>query len=87
MPSIGVLRQIVEMGGLMSLGSDPRELISVVARLVGRILKGASPATQPIEQPIGYELIVNRRTADAIGCACRANCCFGQRGHRTVGAA
>ena len=67
LPSIGVLRQFVEMGGLMSLGPDPKELTSVVARLVGRILNGASPATLPIEQPTRYELIVNRRTADAIG--------------------
>jgi putative ABC transport system substrate-binding protein len=67
LPSIGVLRQFVEMGGLMSLGPDPKEPTAVVARLAGRILKGASPATLPIEQPVGYELIVNRRTADAIG--------------------
>jgi len=67
LPSIGVLRQFVEMGGLMSLGPDPKELSAVVARLAGRILKGASPATLPIEQPTGYELIINRKTADAIG--------------------
>jgi ABC-type uncharacterized transport system substrate-binding protein len=67
LPSIGVLRQFVEMGGLMSLGPDPKEIVSVVASLVARILKGASPATLPIEQPRAYELIVNRKAAGAIG--------------------
>lgn len=69
LPTIGVLRQFVEMGGLMSLGPDPQELVDAVTRHVDRILKGASPATLPVEQPSRYQLVVSRKAAKAIGLA------------------
>jgi putative ABC transport system substrate-binding protein len=67
LPTISAIRAFVEMGGLMSLSPDPAELVAAVARYVDRILRGASPATLPVEQPTRYHLIVNRKAADAIG--------------------
>jgi putative ABC transport system substrate-binding protein len=62
-----ILRTYVDAGGLMSYGVDIEASFRRVAHLVARILNGAKPADLPIEQPVKYELVVNLKTARAIG--------------------
>jgi putative ABC transport system substrate-binding protein len=54
-------------GGLLSFSNDPREMYREAAVFVAKILKGTSPADLPVEQPSKFELIVNLKTAKAIG--------------------
>jgi putative tryptophan/tyrosine transport system substrate-binding protein len=69
LPTMFETRGPVDAGGLMSYGASPRALRRRVARYVDRILKGARPADLPIEQPNVYELVVNLKTANALGLA------------------
>ena len=62
-------RAYVEAGGLVSYGLDVSELFRHSASYVGRILRGAKPADLPIERPTKFELVVNLRTAKAMGLA------------------
>jgi len=67
LPAIYQWRDPVDEGGLMSYGSNRVDVTRRVATYVDRIFKGAQPATLPIEQPTAYELIINLKTAKALG--------------------
>jgi putative ABC transport system substrate-binding protein len=67
LPSMFVGKEWVEEGGLMSYGDRLPERYRRAADLVDRILKGAKPADLPVEQPTTFELVVNLKTAKAIG--------------------
>ena len=63
------LREYAEAGGLMSFGPDWSTLLRQLAQQTDRILRGASPAELPMEQPSKFELVVNLATAKSIGLA------------------
>lgn len=68
-PAIYEVSYIVREGGLMSYGAERSETSDRVAELVARILKGAKPADLPFEQPTHFHLVINRKTAEALGLA------------------
>jgi putative ABC transport system substrate-binding protein len=69
LPTIFAQREFVEAGGLMSYGESAREFNRRAAFYVDRIMKGAKPADLPMQQPTRFFLVINRKTADAIGLA------------------
>jgi len=69
LPAVYGIREFADAGGLLSYGVSLADLFRRAATYVDRILKGASPAVLPVEQPTKFELIVNLRTAKALGLA------------------
>jgi len=66
LPASYEFREQAEDGGLMSYGADTADLGRRAAAFVDRILKGAAPATLPVEQPTKFELVINVKTANAL---------------------
>ena len=67
LPSCVWVREVLEAGALVSYGADQRAIARRVAVYVDRVLKGEKPAEMPVEQPTRFELIVNMKTARALG--------------------
>ena len=67
LPAVYGIREFVDAGGLMSYGTDQRDLFRRCAAYVHRILNGARPGDLPVERPIKFELVANLQTAGALG--------------------
>jgi len=67
LPAVSWTREFVAFGGLMSYGVNQVGQYRRAAYFVDKILKGAAPATLPVEQPTSFELVINAKTATALG--------------------
>jgi putative tryptophan/tyrosine transport system substrate-binding protein len=67
LPAVYYSRQFAAEGGLMSYGPDIAHIFRRSAWYVDRILKGANPADLPVQQPTKFELVINLKTAHALG--------------------
>ena len=67
LPTIYGSREYAEAGGLMSYGPNFHDLFRRAAEYVDKILRGTKPADIPVEQPTKFELVINLKTAKAIG--------------------
>jgi ABC-type uncharacterized transport system substrate-binding protein len=67
LPAVHLFRQFAAAGGLISYGSDETEYYRLVGTYIGRILKGEKPSDLPVQQATKVELIINLKTARALG--------------------
>jgi putative tryptophan/tyrosine transport system substrate-binding protein len=69
LPALSEIRQFPLAGGLMSYGAKLSDMTRLVAQYVDRILKGSKAGDLPVEQPTRFELVINLKTAKALGLA------------------
>jgi putative tryptophan/tyrosine transport system substrate-binding protein len=67
LPTMNGFRELVGAGGLMSYGADFPDMFRQAAEYVDKILRGAKPADLPVQQPTKFELVINLKTAKALG--------------------
>jgi len=69
LPALSEIRQFPLAGGLMSYGAKLSDMTRLLAQYVDRILKGSKAGDLPVEQPTRFELVINLKTAKALGLA------------------
>jgi putative tryptophan/tyrosine transport system substrate-binding protein len=69
LPAIYPFRRFIASGGLTYYGANPKDMHRKLAEYVDRILKGATPADLPVQTPTRFELVINLKTANALGLA------------------
>ncbi len=69
LPAIYPFRRFVASGALTYCGADPKDMHRKLAEYIERILKGAVPADLPVQTPTRFELVINLKTAKALGLA------------------
>ena len=67
LPAVYTVKEYVDAGGLMTYGPNLADVVRRAATYVDKILKGAKPAELPVEQPTKFELVINLKTAKALG--------------------
>ena len=78
LPAVYPFRESVEAGGFIAYAANAPDMFRRAAVYVGKILKGAKPVDLPVEQPTKFELVINLKTAKALGLTFRSRCWGGR---------